>query len=264
MYTIEHFYTQNGLLPEQEAGTTYPSKEEWLKSANISGRTDVIKINTLREPRYYAWLAFNGGDYGTMLSNERPMLINFRKSTDQGYNSTEGGNPTGFLNQKWIRVDQSRSSSGSWSNSSVGRFLRPMIRMAELYLNLAECQAALGKEEALETVNNIRRRAGIRNLVKEDLSKMSLMDWVRNERFVELWGEGHRWNDVRRWCLGAECFGEGKREGLDVLQENPSFESLNTRIKIAQPYRWYNRMYLAPIQYDETQENKKLIQAPGY
>lgn len=263
--TVLRFYTQNGYIPKHDAENGFPAESEWFQRAGLTGtRADIIKLNTLREPRFYAWLAFDGGDYGTMISAGHPLLLKLRSESDQGYNPAEGGSNTGFLNQKWIRVDQSRSSNGSWSNNAVNRFARPMIRMAELYLNLAECKAALGDKDALSELNEVRRRAGIKALEESDLSKMSLMDWVRNERFVELWGEGHRWNDVRRWCLGAEYFGEGKREGLDAFQKNPSFEAFNTRVKIDQPYCWYNRMYLAPIIYNETQKNKKLIQAPGY
>lgn len=267
LYSVEHFYTKEGDLPEHAAGVNgFPAKNEWLKSAGIANRADIIKINSHREPRYYAWMAFDGGDYGTQLSNGKPLLLKLRSSNDQGYTMSDqmNYNPTGFMNQKWIRVDQSRSPNNQWNNNDVNQFARPIIRMAELYLNLAECQAALDNKDALSTINDIRKRAGIRNLSDADLSKMSLMDWVRNERFVELWGEGHRWNDVRRWCAGADFFGEGKREGLNARKENPSFETFNTRTVIDQPYRWYKRMYLAPIQYDETQRNKQLVQAPGY
>ncbi|MGG6495714.1 UNVERIFIED_CONTAM: RagB/SusD family nutrient uptake outer membrane protein, partial [Bacteroidetes bacterium 56_B9] len=71
---------------------------------------------------------------------------------------------------------------------------RPLIRMAELYLNLAECYAALDNEgEALANLNEIRRRAGISELTGSDVTgSMTLTDWVRNERFVELFEEGHR------------------------------------------------------------------------
>lgn len=274
LYSVEHFYTKNGNLPETEAGTDgFPEKEQWLESANLSGREDVIKINLLREPRYYAWIAFNGGDFGTILTDGEPLKLNLRSKDAQGY--TSGNNNycvTGFMMQKWIRVDQSINKSGQWSPDDHNEFPRPIIRMAELYLNLAECKAALSVDgvsdqyavDALENVNEIRRRAGIRDLTTADLTVMSLMDWVRNERFVELWGEGHRLNDVRRWHRGEEYFGAGKREGLNAIHENPTFEEFNTRIAIDQPYVWYNRMYMSPIQDTEIQSNRKIVQAPGY
>lgn len=269
LYTVEHFYTKDGDLPKTAAAKgTFPAESEWLTRAGISGRNDLIKLNCGREPRFYAWLAFDHGDYGTMLAEEKPLMLQMKDSQKQGYNNASSSSnycSTGYLSQKWIRVDQSLNKSGNWSNSSVNKFPRPIIRMAELYLNLAECQAALGDKGALATLNNIRKRAGIRDLVDADLtSEMTLMDWVRNERFVELWSEGHRWNDVRRWVKGKECFSPGLREGLDAVHENPTFEQFNTRTVVDQQYAWYNRMYIAPIGAGEVQKNQKLVQAPGY
>lgn len=63
LYTIEHFYTANGKLPEKDLDFT-PSSE-WFESAGLSSREDIIKLNVGREPRFYAWMAFDGGDYGT-------------------------------------------------------------------------------------------------------------------------------------------------------------------------------------------------------
>lgn len=269
LYSVEHFYTKDGVIPEHGiADNTFPEKSEWYKRAGINGRTDLTKINVAREPRYYAWMAFDQGDYGTMIAAGKPKRLEMKLAAEQGYASSSAGSQnystTGFLSQKWIRVDQSLSMNNTWSNNDVNRYARPIIRMAELYLNLAESQAALNNNDALTTLNNIRQRAGVRALTSADLGLMTLMDWVRNERFVELWGEGHRWNDVRRWVMGDQYFGEGKREGLNAVINNPSFDQFNTRIRIAQAYKWYNRMYMAPIQYSEVQKNNKLVQSPGY
>ena len=71
--------------------------------------------------------------------------------------------------------------------------------MSELYLSLAECHAVLGEQQsALDNLNEVRERAGISVIGAKDLNEMSLMDWIRNERFVELFAEGHRYYDARR------------------------------------------------------------------
>lgn len=77
----------------------------------------------------------------------------------------------------------------------------PAFPYGELYLNLAECYAALDNTgEALSNLNEVRRRAGFDDLTEGDITAdMTLTDWVRNERFVELFEEGHRYYDVRRW-----------------------------------------------------------------
>lgn len=94
---------------------------------------------------------------------------------------------------------------------------------------------------------------------------MSLRDWVRNERFIELWGEGHRYYDVRRWMIAPETMGAGKRQGLNAYGiKKPSFEALNTVGPIDQPFVWMNKMYLLPLYTVEVAKNPQLIQSPGY
>lgn len=94
-----------------------------------------------------------------------------------------------------------------------------VIRLAELYLNLAECHAALNnKQDVLDNLNIVRNRAGIPDLELSDInSDMSLMDWVRSERYAELWFEGHRYFDARRWTIAPEVFKAGVREGLNAI-----------------------------------------------
>ena len=94
---------------------------------------------------------------------------------------------------------------------------------------------------------------------------MSLIDWIRNERFVELWGESHRYYDARRWMIAPEVFRSGAREGLNALaKKDPTFEEFNQRTKVDQPFAWDTRMYLLPINVSEVYNNPQLIQAPNY
>ena len=96
---------------------------------------------------------------------------------------------------------------------------------------------------------------------------MSILDWVRAERTVELFGEGHRYYDLRRWMIAPEKLGAGVRKGLDSFEskkENPSFEEFNREVTINQPFSWSNRMYILPILMHEVYSNPQLVQAPGY
>ena len=146
----------------------------------------------------------------------------------------------------------------------------PAFRMAELYLNLAECYAALDNTgEALSNLNEVRRRAGFDDLTEGDITAdMTLTDWVRNERFVELFEEGHRYYDVRRWMIAPQMLKAGARYGLDGLRVNPSFENFNKPTLINQPFKWDDRLYLLPVWsrtgMDELYSNPQLVQAPGY
>lgn len=142
-----------------------------------------------------------------------------------------------------------------------------LFRLGELYLNVAECYAALDNaEKAIEYLNVIRERAGVPELKISDVqSGMSIEDWVRSERFIELWGEGHRYYDLRRWLLAPDMLKAGVREGLSVEKKvNPTIEEFNQRTPISQDFTWTDKMYLLPIHIDEIYSDPQLVQAPGY
>ena len=265
LYTMEHFCTKNGKLPENDE--KFVDKSRWLKSAGVSGRSDIINLCVDREPRFYAWMAFDGGEYTQQLVNGKSLQLNMKSSSRQGRNPQVNRNysPTGFLSKKFVEPDLSFTSESGGEGNNVN-YPVPLFRLAELYLNRAECYAALDMtKEALADINTIRRRAGVTELKESDLKVMSLMDWVRNERFVELWGEGHRYYDVRRWVIAPDNLKAGVREGLNVLEKyDPSFDEFNVRTRINQPFMWDNRMYLLPVYADEVYSNPQMIQAPGY
>ncbi len=143
----------------------------------------------------------------------------------------------------------------------------PIIRLAELYLDRAECYANIGNvQKALDDLNVIRERAGVSLLTTADITTgHTLMDMVREERFVELWGEGHRYYDLRRWTLAPDYLKAGCFEGLNALEKvNPSFAEFNQIKRIDQPFRWNDRMYMLPIAASEVYNDPNLMQSPGY
>lgn len=263
--SAEFFYTANGKTPAMDQN--FAREDEWFTSGNLTGREDIIKLNIGREPRFYAWFAFDGGDYGSRIKNGQPLILQLKNDQQQGLNPTLFNRDhcsTGYMSQKYLRPDAVVNASGSLSIG--GDVPRPLVRMAELYLNLAECQAALGNTDAIETLNIIRDRAGVPLLQESDItSEMPLIEWVRNERFIELWGEGHRYYDVRRWVQAPKYFAAGVRKALNIEEkQNPSFEEFNKPVQLARPYLWETRMYMAPIFYNEAYKNPQMVQAPGY
>lgn len=260
---VERFYTRNGILPKNDSEIP---NAEWFESAGYSGREDIIKLNDKREPRFYAWLSFDGDEYSSLLRNGDPLIVNTKSSTAQGYNPemfNMDNNVTGYYLKKWCQPDATWRSDGSLN---ARRVPAPFIRLTELYLNLAECEAELGNtESALEALNAVREHAGIKDITEGDLSEMSLRDWVRNERFVELFAEGHRYYDVRRWMIAPTVLKNGVREGLNAIaKKDPTFEEFNKRVKVDQPFQWDDRMYILPIPSSEIYSNPQLIQSPGY
>lgn len=268
---LEHFYTANGVRPEDDPN--YPSKADWLKSAQKYGqrvdREEIINFNVGREPRYYADFSYDGDDYGSLIRDGQPFRVNLRSSDAQGYDPNHANRnlcQTGFFTKKWIRPNL--RLSGNSGGNFYTYYPRPILRLAELYLNAAECYCELGQtQECLRYLNVIRERAGVRDLTENDITdKMTLRDWVHNERTVEFYFEGQRYYDLRRWCEAPEVLSKPRR-GLDSFRSgryNPTFDQLNTEVVVDQPFAWSNRLYLMPIRPSELYSNPNLVQAPGY
>lgn len=263
--SIEYFYTKNGKRPIEDK--LFPAKSNWFRSAGVTERADIITLNVDREPRFYAWFAFDGGDYGSKLADGTPLRIEARNAEKQGFNPAKfnrDNNVTGYFSQKYIMPKLSRSKNVSWNNESKPR---PLYRLAELYLNAAECYAALDDQAGMfRNINIVRERAGVPALTAADItSEKTLTEWVQNERFIELWGEGHRYYDIRRWMIAPQTMGQNMRTGLNAYGiKNPTFEEFNKPTVIDQPYAWSNRMYLIPVFHNEVYKNPQMVQAPGY
>lgn len=263
LYAVEHFYTADGVIPAHDSSKP---ANTWFESAGYTGREDIINLNDGREPRFYAWLSFDGDEFSPLLYNGQPLIVQTRVSSVHGYNPdmfNRDNNQTGYYLKKWCQPNLAWRPDGSLNSRMVPAQL---IRLTELYLNLAECDAALGNEDAAMTsLNVVRKRAGVRDLTSADLSLMSLTDWIRNERYIELFAEGHRYYDARRWMIAPQVFKSGAREGLNAIEKkDPTFEEFNRRVKIDQPFQWSDRMYLLPIPSSEIYNNPQLVQAQGY
>lgn len=265
---VLRFLTNDGYMPENDPN--YIDQEDWYKSAGLggdgAGRERIINLCTMREPRFYAWIGFDGGDYTLRIADGQPLRINMLSKDAQGYKaSTRDNSITGFFTQKYMPPTLQISKN----NAYVGYVspARYSIRLAELYLNRAECYAQLGQtQKAIDDVNVIRRRAGAAELTTSMISgDMTIMDWVRNERAIEFFAEGKRFFDIRRWVEGDKYLGLGKRWGLNaVSKENPTFEEFNTPGPVPYNYTWGNKLYLYPIQYGDVYANPQLVQNPGF
>ncbi|MFR4306489.1 MAG: RagB/SusD family nutrient uptake outer membrane protein [Bacteroides thetaiotaomicron] len=276
LYTIEHFYTEDGMLPEEAAATgDFTPRTEWFKRAGVTGnkREDIVNLYVNREPRFYAWMAFDGGDYGSKLFKTSsgdagsPCILNMKTSAGHGYDlarSPRNYNVTGFMTQKFVNPTAQFVFDGGAFQAGESKPI-PIIRLAELYLNLAECQANVGGvnlADALANLKVVRDRAGVPTPTTVP-EQERLIEMIHNERFIEFWNEGHRYHDVRRWAEGKKYFG-AKREGLNEMVKDVSFEDFNVPTAINQPYRWDDRLYLAPIQNAEVYRNPQMVQAYGY
>ena len=98
----------------------------------------------------------------------------------------------------------------------------PIIRNEELLLIYAEAKAQVGGaanlDDAVTAINNIRHAANLPNY-SGAIAQPAIIDEMLNQRRYSLFGEGHRWIDMRRYnrlnTLPID------RPGDDVWQEFP-------------------------------------------
>lgn len=134
-----------------------------------------------------------------------------------------------------------------------------VFRYAETLLNYAEAAFELGlKDQALQKVNEVRKRAGIKE--KNSLT----MDDIRNERRVELAFENLRYWDLVRWRVASKVMNNTTFSALipwlDYKTKKYVFEkSVNT---LNLPKTFLDKQYYLEI--PGVAQNDLLEQNPGY
>lgn len=104
-------------------------------------------------------------------------------------------NKTGFLVRKFL--DETPNSGSDTQNSDMWY---PRFRFAEALLIATEAAYELGgtnMAKAVEYINKVRARGGIRPLTESEMTFENIV----NEYRVEFAFEDHRWWDLKRWRL---------------------------------------------------------------
>lgn len=137
----------------------------------------------------------------------------------------------------------------------------PVVRVAEMYLVAAEAE---GYPNGITRLNELRVKRGLHALVEgADITADNFMAKIMNERRVELFCEGHRWYDLRRWfnrdeagkaaVLSLRCYQTGEAAG--------SRPSASDNMNIADD--GYNLLWPVPAVAIENDPNL-LPNNPGY
>jgi len=130
----------------------------------------------------------------------------------------------------------------------------PIIRFAEVLLTYAEARIhTTGWDDKVQSaLNRIRERCGMPN-VPVNLSGNAALDFVRNERRIELAGEGQRFDDIRRYG-STYC-----QKVMNGVTYTPIMQTLVNK-------KWSERLLLMPIPQSAIDQNPLLKddQNPGY
>lgn len=188
-----------------------------------------------------------------------------------------------------IKVYENNAATATYNTSTTPAIT---LRLAEVLLNYAEAKAELESISQADldiSINKLRDRVGMPHLALdppmdpryEDWGVSSLIVEIRRERRIELFMEGFRYDDLRRWKLGKKL--EQKDYGMRWDAANKArFDPQNkATIKTstvdgveyldvykgtdyANPVFDESKHYLWPIPINSISQNEALGQNPGW
>ena len=194
------------MVEEYELATG--GKADWSKWHSKTTETPPYSI---LEPRFHASVLYNGASWK---NRKIETFVDGKDGyIDYGFQAnTNGKTTTGYYLRKYL--------DESIADISTTYSAQPWIeiRLAEVYLNLAEACAMLGStydKDANNAIRTIRERV---KLPYTDLTGEELMKAIRHERKVELAYEGFYYWDLRRWRMADSILDGARFHGLKITQ----------------------------------------------
>lgn len=289
---IEAFYSSNGIPIEEDQDwetngwyqnrytTKLPDASHTKYFIKSGQETAVLHYN--RSLRFYASVGFDGGIWeGRIKSLADPSYPNFMRYMGSGfkYDVTYGYYPlTGYLSKKLTHLKTAYAESRVVLNYEPYSF--PIIRLADMYLLLAECLNEVDGPNTIDSRGNnayhyldvLRARTGMEGVVESwskyaspqykskpnDQSGLRLI--IQQERINELAFEGHYYYDVRRWLTAEQVY---NRPIMGWNKEGESKKDFYVLKVLLQP-RFSMKDYLMPLATNTLLQNRNLVQNPGW
>ncbi len=235
-------------LFESQASQTTGSDNVWLANDNFGGIGSISAYWGLYQNH---WSLFGAA----------PLT-----ATDKLLNAFEADDPRRALTinpDDASIVKYTREGAFQFTNTGVGTDNNPRIlRYADVLLLRAEALIKSGgnASEAIDLINQIRTRARFStedgseaaaplNRPNGESNASTILEWIREERFLELAGEeGHRFLDLKRW----NAVGDINIANWDFSSANPDFD-FNESTHL-----------LYPIPLSEIDLNPNVTQNPNY
>jgi len=284
----EMFYTEHG-VPLEEDKTRRMGDLYNLRTAQSADRQYIrqgrmtVDMHFDREPRFYAWVGFDGGVwFGAGQYNDKDAsslrYLGFKIGETDG---TQGqGNWTGYIPKKFIPYE---AQVNAINNISSPSYAWPIMRLSDLYLlyaeaiNEAEGPNGANSAELFRYIDLVRSRAGLKG-VKESwdnytnnpkyTTQAGLRQIVQRERLIELSFEGQRFWDIRRWKTApAEYSTPLQGWNMNVSTVDGTEEEVNRlmyqpQLLLEQKFR--ARDYFWPIRTADIEVNPNLVQNIGW
>lgn len=219
-----------------------------------------IENSELPSSSSYGYLTLNNGTYSSMYVPSKDIVDLYDKTNDIRFNAY-------FLNPTLDLSGQKVSgvyccnkypgnpllTTGDPNNINLPKFLR----IAEMYLIAAEGFAMSGDATNANKYLNDLKTKRIKNWQVNNYSGDALMQAIKEERLRELFAEGFRMQDLKRWGMDLKRGDYQVKEAVYL----PGSETTTALYKEAS-----DPMFLWPIPKAETDANPQLKaqQNPGY
>jgi len=180
------------------------------------------------------------------------------------------------LLQPYVTTTRTSYLSNKYKDATTSTDPAPIIRYAEVILNLAEAEARVAtgvSGRAVELLNAVRNRA-LANpgadgfTVGSFANQVALVKAILIERRIEFLGEGRRWADIHRLAPDA-VYGTGgipakvgTGAATTAMYSCGAGSSVYTTAVAAIPYS--DHRFIWPIPLSETQQNPNFAQNPNY
>lgn len=251
------YLCDNG-LPIEYNGMTNPRFQNYAKKVSEFENRDNRMSNTLLKPGQKYWS--NGAGNSRVAWNDSDLAL---AST---FNPSSG---TCYGNQKF-------ATERFVADTKEG-YDYPIIRYAEVLLNYAEAvyerDGNISNADLNISLNLVRCR------VNPDMPKLSnelvsanglnMQTEIRRERTIELFIEGFRADDLKRWKTAES---EMPQDLLGIKWSGTEYQTVNFSYRkdsegciiVESGRKWENKNYLYPLPSDQLQLNKNLKQNTGW
>lgn len=268
---VDAFFVNDGLsITDNNSVYREDGFEDVVNVCNKDKHVDnnIFNMYANREPRFYASVVYHGKSWHIQPTGKPDYAVKFSKG-DPNDNSRMESPLTGYLFYKF--KNRSVLNTGSYPKKWGRPFI--LFRLADFYLYYAEVCNELNPQDKniIEYIDKVRDRAGIpgyaelaksgkKNIIGDYQKQMAA---IKQERIVELLGEGQRYFDIRRWmdeeAASSDIIGLNMNgKSSEPIGTNTSFYR---RIPVVDKV-WNKAMFLYPIPQSEINKSKLLVQNP--
>lgn len=230
-----------------------------------------------REPRFYASVLYDGAPWQQRPSDAAGLEPENKVQT--GYYFANVGDATPYKSG----LDTRQGLIEAWNGTKNAYYIRKLcdpatagqyfrntntwveFRYAEILMNYAEACIELGGgdlQKGIDAMNMVRNRAGLPDRVTGDQAQAR--EYVRHERNIEFFAEGHRFYDMRRWMIAEQVIENVYGMRIEHYDNGYTIWKYNKNDKADERTFTDKKFYWVPLSRDEMNKAPQLQQNPGY